>query len=58
MTATTSTAYTNLRLETRGAVTVLTVHRPEVLNALNRDTLLQLDAFAQGFAAMPRSARS
>jgi len=50
MTATTGTAYTNLRLETRGAVTVLTVHRPEVLNALNRDTLLQLDAFAQGFA--------
>ncbi len=44
-------AYQNLRLEHRGAVTVLTVHRPEVLNALNRATIAELGEFLTGFEA-------
>jgi len=44
------TTYQNLRVESRGAVAVLTLHRPEVLNALNRQTLEELDAFAGEFA--------
>ena len=43
--------FDNLRIEHRGPVTVLTVHRPEVLNALNRATLGELDRFMTGFAA-------
>ena len=42
-------AYQNLRLEHRGAVTVLMVHRPEVLNALNRATIEELGAFLTAF---------
>jgi enoyl-CoA hydratase len=51
---TTATAtYRNLRLETRGAVTVLFVHRPDVLNALNRETLGEIEDAVQRFIADP-----
>jgi enoyl-CoA hydratase len=42
-----------LRVGNRGAVTILTVHRPEVLNALNHDTLIELERFAQAFLDDP-----
>ena len=45
--------FKNLLLEPRGPVTVLTIHRPEVLNALNRETLGEIEAVAQRFAADP-----
>src|SRR5262245_52048853 len=34
-----SSRYKNLQVEARGPVTVLSIHRPDVLNALNRETL-------------------
>jgi enoyl-CoA hydratase len=37
-------AYQNLKLETRDGVAVLTVNRPEKLNALNDQTMEELDA--------------
>jgi len=49
MTTTASTSYKNLQVESRGPVTVLSVHRPEVLNALNRETLGEIDDFARRF---------
>jgi enoyl-CoA hydratase len=49
MTTTVSTPYKNLQVETRGPVTVLSVHRPEVLNALNRETLGEIEDFARRF---------
>jgi len=52
MSSATST-YQNLRVESRGAVTVLTVHRPDVLNALNHATLTELEAFALAFLDDP-----
>ena len=51
MTTTMTTAYKNLLVESRGPVTVLNVHRPEVLNALNRETLGEIDDFARRFVA-------
>ncbi|HTM58246.1 MAG TPA: enoyl-CoA hydratase-related protein [Candidatus Udaeobacter sp.] len=42
MTTTTET-FRFVRIENRGAVRVLFVHRPEVLNALNRETLGEID---------------
>jgi enoyl-CoA hydratase len=48
MTTTTET-YRNLRVEARGAVTVLYVHRPDVLNALNRETLGEIDLAGSRF---------
>jgi len=36
--------YTNLILERKGAVTVLTINRPKALNALNSETLTELSA--------------
>jgi enoyl-CoA hydratase len=47
-TMTTST-YKNLLVELRGAVTVLFVNRPEVLNALNRETLGEIEQAARAF---------
>jgi enoyl-CoA hydratase len=37
-------------------VTVLSIHRPEVLNALNRDTLSELESCARAFVADPEQA--
>ena len=42
-------AYENLLIERTGAVTVLKVHRPDVLNALNRETLAEIDDAARAF---------
>jgi enoyl-CoA hydratase len=53
MTDTVATSHRNLRVESRGPVTVLTVHRPDVLNALNRETLVELGAFASAFRDDP-----
>jgi enoyl-CoA hydratase len=52
MTTTTET-FRFLRLETRGAVTVLYIHRPDVLNALNRETLAEIDQAAARFIEDP-----
>jgi len=45
--------YKNLLVEQRDAVTVLAVHRPEVLNALNRETLTEIEDCARRFVADP-----
>ena len=51
MTASAPATPANLKIERRGAVTVLTVHRPAVLNALNRETLAEIEAAAREFLA-------
>ena len=56
MTTTLGSDYKNLLVESRGAVTVLTVHRPEVLNALNRATLVEIEDCARRFVADPAQA--
>ncbi|MBI5710528.1 MAG: enoyl-CoA hydratase/isomerase family protein [Candidatus Eisenbacteria bacterium] len=53
MTTTTAPAYRNLLVEQRGAVTVLSVNRPDKLNALNRETLGEVEDCARRFAADP-----
>ncbi len=53
MTASATVTYRFLKLEHRGPVTVLHVHRPEVLNALNRDTLAEIDAATRRFVEAP-----
>jgi len=53
MTSATTTSYRNLLIEARGAVTVLRVHRPEVLNALNRETLGEIGEAARRFLDDP-----
>jgi enoyl-CoA hydratase len=45
--------YRNLLVERRDAITVLTVSRPEVLNALNRETLGEIEDFAHRFREDP-----
>jgi enoyl-CoA hydratase len=45
--------YRNLRRESRGAVTVVTVERPDVLNALNHETLIELERMAAAFRDDP-----
>ena len=55
MATSTSAGYRNLVIEREGAVTVLRVHRPEVLNALNRETLAEIEAVALAFASDPES---
>lgn len=45
--------YTNLLLERRGAVSILTVNRPEKLNAIDRATLGEIAAAVRAFAADP-----
>jgi enoyl-CoA hydratase len=44
-------SYANLRLEAHGDVAVVTVHRPEKLNALNVETLAELEAVFRALAA-------
>jgi enoyl-CoA hydratase len=51
MTASAPATPANLKIERRGAVTVLTVHRPAVLNALNRETLAEIEGAARAFLA-------
>ena len=51
MTTTLTSGYKNLQVERRDALTVLTIHRPEVLNALNRETLGEIDDCARRFVA-------
>ena len=53
MTSAATSAYRNLLVEQREAFTVLTVNRPEVLNALNRETLGEIGEAARRFAADP-----
>jgi len=53
MTVPTATSPENLRLERRGAVTLLEVHRPAVLNALNRATLAEIESAALRFTEDP-----
>ncbi|MET0403191.1 MAG: enoyl-CoA hydratase-related protein [Cystobacter sp.] len=47
-------AYENIRLDTEGAIVVLTIDRPKALNALNTQTFLEMEAALQ---ALPTSAR-
>jgi enoyl-CoA hydratase len=51
MTATASGTHQFLLVERRDAVTVMSVHRPDVLNALNRATLAEIEACVSGFVA-------
>jgi enoyl-CoA hydratase len=53
MTLATPAAYRNLLVERRGPVTILTVHRPDVMNALNRETLAEIESCALAFDADP-----
>jgi len=46
-------AYPDLLIQPRGPVTVLTVNRPERLNALSRDILEQIGRAVRAFAADP-----
>ena len=43
--------YRNLLVEARGPVTVMKVNRPEVLNALDRRTFVELEDFVRRFVA-------
>jgi enoyl-CoA hydratase len=52
-TSTSMTAYRNLQIESRGAVTILLVNRPDVLNALNRETLAEIESAGRAFVADP-----
>ena len=51
---TTTMSYRNLLIESTGGVTVLRVHRPEVLNALNRETLGEIEDAGRAFVADPK----
>src|SRR5205814_8574438 len=51
MSTTTAATYRNLLLERHGAITTLVVNRPEVLNALNRETLVEIEAASLAFAS-------
>jgi enoyl-CoA hydratase len=46
-------SHQNIRLEQRGAVTVLFVNRPQVMNAINRETLTEIGEAARAFIADP-----
>jgi len=51
MSTTTLPAYQNLRLERREQVTVLFVNRPQVMNAINRETLAEIADAVRSFTA-------
>jgi enoyl-CoA hydratase len=53
MASTTTTAYRNLLIERQGGITVLFIQRPDVLNALNRETLGEIEDFTRQFNADP-----
>ena len=53
MTTTTAGTHKNVTVERRGAITTLVVNRPDVLNALNRETLAEIESVALAFAADP-----
>jgi enoyl-CoA hydratase len=53
MSTSTLPSFKNLRLERRDAVTILTVDRPSVLNAINRETLAEIGEAARTFVADP-----
>jgi enoyl-CoA hydratase len=51
--STSTLAFRNILVEKRGAVTVLTVNRPEKLNAIDRATLAEIADAVNAFAADP-----
>jgi enoyl-CoA hydratase len=53
MTVTATPAFKHLLVEQRGAVTVMFVNRPDVLNALNRETLAEIEVCTRQFSADP-----
>jgi len=53
MSTSTMPTYKNLRIERRDAVTVLFVDRPQVLNAINRETLGEIADATRAFVADP-----
>ena len=53
MSTSTLPTYPNLRLERRDAVTILYVNRPQVLNAINRETLAEIGDATRAFIADP-----
>ncbi len=53
MSTTTLPTYKNLRLERRDQVTILFVDRPQVLNAINRETLAEIGDATRAFVADP-----
>src|SRR5262245_18939542 len=53
MTVGSAVTFRNLLIERRGAVTLLQVNRPEVLNALNRETLVEIEAATRAFVSDP-----
>ena len=44
-------AYENIRLETQDALAILTIDRPKALNALNNQTLLEIEAALRAVAS-------
>src|SRR5688572_2206216 len=53
MSTSTLPTYKNLRLERRDAVTILFIDRPQVLNAINRETLGEIAEATRTFLADP-----
>jgi len=53
MTTTTVRTHRHLLVERRDAVTIASVNRPDVLNALNRETLGEIESLARDFVADP-----
>ena len=53
MSTSTLPTFPNLRLERRDAVTILYVNRPQVLNAINRETLAEIGDATRAFIADP-----
>ena len=53
MTTTAVPTHRHLLVERRGAITIASVNRPDVLNALNRETLGELESMTRAFVADP-----
>jgi enoyl-CoA hydratase len=56
MTTAIAGSYKHLLLERRGSIAVLAVNRPDVLNALNRETLAEIETAVERFVADPDAA--